>query len=343
MKQDRIFEIIGRQLSGQTSRTDKEELETWLAENENNSLIFQALHEYWSSGNASGSNKEKSLQRLYKRMAEPAGLKQIIPDNASVKRTLIPKYLYRVAAVLLLGTFLSWFAYTNLSTTYQEAETGGMVEKIVPFGQKFTLRLSDGSIVKLNAGSKLRYPSQFNDTLREVYLEGEAFFEVQKDASRPFLVTSGDVVTSVLGTSFNIKAFSEESLIKVALVTGKVKVSHAYLDKIQFDYTLTPNEMLTYHKAERKSEKDYFDSSEVLAWKDQTLFFENAGLHEMTTVLQRWYGKQFVINNGNVITRKFSGKFENNKSLEYVLNVLSLNSNFTYQIIDETVIIEGKP
>lgn len=345
MNDDRIYRIIGRQLSGQASQAENRELEIWLAKNEHNKLIFQALREYWLSESAQNPNKEKVLQRLYKRMDESREEVKSVTRKEHVKRGPTPTYLYRVAAVLVfLLIFLPWFIYNNLANRHKgEFEAiNKMIEKVVPYGQKSTIRLSDGSIVKLNAGSKLSYPSQFNESSREVYLEGEAFFEIRKEENRPFLVISDDVVTTVLGTSFNIKAHQEENLIKVALVTGKVKVSVRSRNEDQFDYTLTPNEMLTYHKERRTSKKDYFNASEALAWKDQTLFFANASLKEMTTVLQRWYGKEFVINNGNTITRKFSGKFENNRSLEYVLNVLSLNANFNYRIVDDTVFIEGE-
>ncbi|MDN5202204.1 DUF4974 domain-containing protein [Fulvivirgaceae bacterium BMA10] len=343
MKEDRIYEIIGRQLSGKTSPLETQELNTWLEENENNQIIFQSLQEYWHAENTQSRNKEVVLQRLYKRMEKSQeGIIKMHKKPVTNKR-LIPKYLYRVAAILLVGTCLSWLAYTNLTNQHDESTVTEMVEKMVPFGQKSTIRLSDGSTVKLNAGSKLIYPRQFGESSREVQLEGEAFFNVEKDASRPFLVKSGEIITSVLGTSFNIKAHAEENLIEVALVTGKVKVSDNASSDDQFDYTLTPNEMFTYDKERHSIEKSDFNADEVLGWKNQTLFFENAGLKEMATVLQRWYGIQFIINNGDIITRKFSGKFENNRSLEYVLNVLSLNANFTYKIVDDAVIIEGKP
>ncbi len=344
MKEDRIYRIIGRHVSGKSTHLEAQELKTWLAEDEHHQIILQAFQEYWNAENVNSNNQEKVLARIYERMDKA-------PKPASPARNIsltgnkyFPKFLYRVAAVLIVGTLLSWVAVRNITHIYDDPDQIVMVEKIVPYGQKSTIKLSDGSIVKLNAGSKLRYPSQFSGPSRKVYLEGEAFFEIQENTSLPFLVTSGDIVTTVLGTSFNVKAHAEENMIKVALVTGKVKVSHKSLDKSQFDYTLVPNEMFTYHKEAGRSEKGYFDPSEALAWKNQTLFFENANLNEMTAVLQRWYGKKFIINNGDaIITRKFSGKFENNRSLEYVLDVLSLNSNFSYQITGDTVIIQGKP
>ena len=344
MKEDSVYELIGKKLSGQCSETEVEELKAWLAEGENNQIIFLALQEHWRSENVPVPDKAKMLLRLYTRMNKPLQKADKGNNKPATKRSLIPRYFYPVAAVLLFCVcFIPWFVYNNLINKQPESAVIELVEKAVPFGQKSTIKLSDGSIVKLNSGSKLRYPSRFNGPSREVYLEGEAFFEVQKDTTRPFLVTSGDIVTSVLGTSFNIMAHSEENLIKVALVTGTVKVSHKSAGENPFVYTLAPNEMLTYDKKRDKPQKSHFNVDQTLAWKDRTLFFKNAGLVEMTTVLQRWYGKRFIIHNGEVITRKFSGKFESNRSLEYVLDVLCLNSNFTYQMVDDTVIIEGKP
>ena len=342
MHQERIYEIIRRRLSGESDQQDEEALKAWLTKHEHNRLIYRSIQEYWAPGEISNSRREKILQKVFERMDRSSAETSPIKGAPQPGKTWIPSYFYRVAAVLLIGVLSSWIVYTYIRPIPKQPAETGLVEKMVPIGQKSTIKLSDGSIIKLNADSKLRYPKVFDGTSREVYLEGEAFFEVQEDAFRPFLVRSGDITTSVLGTSFNIKAYAEEQTVEVALVSGKVKLHHEVLDSLQFAYTLAPHEMLTYHKGLGQSEKGYFDEEEVLAWKNQTLYFENADLAEMAVVLKRWYGKQFVIKRGDTIIRKFSGKFTNNKSLEYVLEVLSLDANFTYQITDNAVIIEGK-
>ena len=343
MNEDRIYAVIKRHLSGESDPQDREALKAWLTKHEHNRLIYRAIQEYWSSEETSSDAQDKILKKVFDRMdrhsVEAAPFKTV----PQARKTLIPAYLYRAAAVLLICAVVSWVAYYRLSPTPEQPPVNEIVEKIIPIGQKSTIRLSDGTIVKLNADSRLKYSKRFDGPSRKVYLEGEAFFEVEEDTLRPFLVHSGDVITSVLGTSFNIKAHAEEQTVKVALVSGKVKLHHTVLDSLQFSYTLAPNEMLTYRKDLARSEKGYFNKEDVLAWKEQTLFFENADLAEMAVVLKRWYGKQFVINHGEAITRKFSGKFTNNKSLEYVLDVLSLDANFTYRITDNAVIIEGKP
>ena len=214
-----------------------------------------------------------------------------------------------------------------------------LVEKIIPIGQKSTLHLSDGTIIKLNSGSKISYPRQFKDGLREVRLEGEAFFEVAKDKKRPFTVLTGDVTTTVLGTSFNIKAVENTDQIQVAVVTGKVEVKSNIVssenESEKWVY-LEPNSQAIFNRQTQELSKSAYDPMLVLSWKEGVIYFEEADFEEIVEVLEKWYGITFRMDKPIQIDKDFSGQFDN-KTLDDVLVGMSFSLDFQYTIKDKVV------
>lgn len=217
------------------------------------------------------------------------------------------------------------------------------IEKVIPIGQKSIVRLADGTQVKLNAGSKMRYPQEFTDSQREVFLEGEAFFEVARDETRPFTVKSGDIETTVLGTSFNIRAYPEQDNIDVAVITGKVAVKNTSFEasgkKLESVTYLTPNDRATYNKNEKTVEKSTFIATDVISWKDNIIYFKDADFVKIRQVLEKWYGVEFVLEKEVKIEKDFSATFDN-KPLSAVLEGLSFSLDFEYDIEGAVVTIK---
>ena len=204
-----------------------------------------------------------------------------------------------------------------------------------PVGQKLVTWLEDGTKVHLNAGSSLRYPESFSDSSRLVYLEGEAYFEVTEDTNRPFVVKTGIVQTTVLGTSFNVRAYPDESRVEVAVAEGKVKVGHESRSA-SFKYTLTRHQMTSYDLSAKKAIKQDFDPSIVLAWTKGIIHFKNANIREIIGTLERWYGVTFVVNRALDLEKDFSFRYEQ-KSLEEILEGLGFAFAFEYEIQDKIV------
>lgn len=205
------------------------------------------------------------------------------------------------------------------------------VEKETLKGQKNTIRLGDGTMVKLNAGTSLRFPEKFENDRRVVYLEGEAFFEVAEDKSRPFTVISNNVSTTALGTSFNVKC--DPGNIKVALVTGKVKVE----DHSGSSLILVPNEMVTYKGGEVTKGK--FDYNEEIAWRDGSLYFNQKPLKEVFETIENWYGVQVI--SRTTLEGNYTGHFENNPSLEKVMEGIAFATGLVYEKNKTMVLIKN--
>lgn len=162
---------------------------------------------------------------------------------------------------------------------------------VVPRGCEFNLVLADGSRVWLNAGSSLKYPETFSGDERRVYLEGEAYFEVEHDERAPFIVNTEAMDLRVLGTSFNIKAYNDENMVVSTLVTGKIRQEFPEVGK---NITLTPSRQSIFDRVSGKLETHQADVQAVLAWKEGKIIANDERLEDIFRQLSRWYDFKVV-------------------------------------------------
>lgn len=266
---------------------------------------------------------------------------EVVLVSSSGRERTIWSYVGKVAAILIVGVMIGISVpyFTNFSPELEEASVSQTIIKQNPRGQKTTVFLNDGTKVILNAESSIEYKRKFENGLREVKLTGEAFFDVAHDESRPFVVKSGLLETTALGTSFNIKAHDEED-IKVSLLTGKVKVVNASSQGDEGDVILLPGEQVAFQGKSGTLDKGKFDLSKVAAWKDGVLIFDDSSMGEIKQMLERWYGVEIrLINKNTKMHTHFSGEFDN-QSLETVLKAIGFSKSFDFDIKDKIVTIE---
>ncbi|MBD8487822.1 FecR domain-containing protein [Echinicola sp. CAU 1574] len=244
-----------------------------------------------------------------------------------------------VAAMMTgIGLFISFLFLQRANQPSSTIPQIAFLTKTTQMGQKLTTRLSDGTIVMLNAGSSIKCEEVFNDTVRYVTLEGEAFFDVAKD-SRPFRVKANGTLTTALGTSFNIKQNGDK--VSISLVTGKVGVNMQSKEGMEESTLLIPGEQVAVEiKDEIRFVKGKFDVSEVLAWKRGILSFRHVGSEEVWEELEKWYGVEVVLINKQVANQAwdYTGSFDN-ESLENVLGSIGFVKDFEFKIEDDKVII----
>ena len=244
------------------------------------------------------------------------------------------QFYWKIAAVLFLIPALYWLFYRQ-AVKVQEP-TVDWVEVSTEYGQKRTLRLSDGTNIKLNAGSSICFPKQFRDNHRDLILVGEAFFDVAHDETRPFIITSKGLTTTVLGTSFNIKAYRDDQEVTVGVVTGKVYIESGS----GFSELLEPEEMGSYGPG-KKIKKQKFDPGREIAWTEGRLIFEEEKIPEVFKKLEKWYGVSIEVNREVELNGSYSGEYRN-KSLELVLEGIGYTSGFGFMIQDSIVQIIPK-
>lgn len=338
MKED-IYDIIAKSLSGET-KSDSRELEEWINEKPANKTVFNSLRWHWLKGDVvPQTSKEKTFQRISARIES-----EEIPLYPGKSQRHFWEYFGKIAAVLLVAIGLVWIV-SRQDQPDASLSSVQLVGKTTTKGQKSTFALSDGTIVKLNAASKIEFPSKFDPDKREVHLEGEAFFEVTRDEARPFTVYSGDIETTVLGTSFNVEAYPEQDEIKVALVSGKVEVKSTLDNKSGADIgtdnstILKPNEMATFLKGQNKINKKRFELEEITGWKDGVLVLKNANLAQIREKLENWYGVGIAYTNSRFEEGDITANYYN-EPLENVLKSLGYTLRFEYSIKGKEVEIK---
>ncbi|CAG5000120.1 hypothetical protein DYBT9275_02394 [Dyadobacter sp. CECT 9275] len=251
---------------------------------------------------------------------------------------------YAAAAVIVLLLTLLSRNYLNQKDSQSESvavSSPVRVEHRTARGEKTTLTLPDGSKIKLNAGSRIVYQSDFGRKNRDLTLEGEAFFDVTHDTSRPFRIRTGGLTTTVVGTSFNISAYEENPIIKVAVLTGKVRVMGESKSGGENEMLVVPDEMSVFAKETGGLTMEGFDRQLELGWKDNVIILKNAGFPEIKKVLEREYAVTFVVEKGLKVKEEFSAKFEN-APIKKILDALNYTSRFQYNLVKDKVYVTQK-
>lgn len=211
-------------------------------------------------------------------------------------------------------------------------------EVFIPNGQTFKLKLSDGTLVWLNAGSKLRFPSHFSkrEEERMVYLEGEAFFEVSENKNHPFIVNTQEVDIKVLGTKFNVSSYDTDENIATTLVEGAVSVYETRSPENEI--LLSPNFQANYHKFGNSFEKTKVNTDNYTAWMQGRLIIDNLKFSEILQRLERRYAVKFVNNAVGLENEIYKGEFTDEK-IESVLKTISLSTPFRFEINQNIITI----
>jgi len=206
--------------------------------------------------------------------------------------------------------------------------TSTMIQVIIPYGKRSEITLSDGTHIWLNSGSQLSYPSKFISGSREVFLSGEAFFDVKADPAKPFYVITHDIRIKVLGTSFNVSSYADDNTVQTVLLKGKVAAGKNKLFATTID--LIPGERLTYQKENENLTKDKVDINLYSSWVNGYLVFRNIPITEIYTKLERYYNRQISVEDGlEKIT--FSGKLDLGDNLNDVLTNIAFAASVNVQ------------
>ncbi|MCG8310796.1 MAG: FecR domain-containing protein [Cytophagales bacterium] len=264
-------------------------------------------------------------------------------EERSRRRSLEVKRILAVAASISLLITFSVVFYVLHQSPVEIRQSSVPKENVKenPAGRKRTFQLADGSAIILNASSKLRIADNFGVEKREVYLEGEAFFEISKDPQKPFIVHTGNVSTLVTGTVFNVNAYHDKSNITIAVMEGSVSTI-LYHDAGSDTLMLQRSDMAVYDKAGSNLSKTSFNYLEVTGWKDGIIYFDNANSSEVFSYLERWYGVDIYAKDQDKIMGAFHGEFKN-EILDNVLTAISKALRFDYQINKDGTEVYIKP
>ena len=246
----------------------------------------------------------------------------------NILRAVKPKNylpLMRVAAVLVVGltgllAFLKYYKHTPAPVTY----TAIHVEK----GKRKKITLPDGTTITMNALSVLTIPSDFGIDTRELSLSGEGVFDVKSDERKPFIIHTGKLKTTVLGTSFDIKAYPGDKNIQVAVLTGKVRVEK---DNEMLAEGITHNQVLTYNEQRNEHSVKMANATEIADWQANRFYFQKATIAEIAAVLERQYNITITLSGNMKRTCRYTLQLKN-ETIENAMHLLSQLSGITYRI-----------
>ena len=213
------------------------------------------------------------------------------------------------------------------STDYLLKEVGRNTIN-VPYGGTYTVELCDGTKVYLNSGTKLEFPSRFDGDMRSVSLKGEAYFEVARNESKPFIVEVDEMKVKVLGTAFNVKSYVDEPGIYTTLVQGSVAI---FRDG-QPEKIIKPGEQAYYNKGVGMLRVSPVDVNEFTAWKDGLFYFKDITLEEILRIVARWYDLEIFYMNESAKSVVYSGKMPMYSSVEDVLRKFEISGDVRFEL-----------
>lgn len=303
---------------GKYSYNDYSKVKHWFLNVRDDKSTEQTLYNHWKD--LADLETTESLHPIFEKIQY-----QILLEEKKQEKKIFWGYYRQVAAILLPIIGISVLIYFMARPIQMPA--GDWVEINVPEGARIEFLLPDSTSGWLNSGAKLKYPPRFNSH-REVELIGEAFFNVKHRAQSDFTVKVPDLYVKVLGTKFNISAYSNESSTEVVLIEGKVELSG---NTSAFNQTLRPGEKIAYNRKKNSYSLKNVDPALYAAWKDGYLVIDNEPLSQAVKKIERWYNAEILIEDEMLKKFRFKATF-NDEPLEEVLRFIAMTTPIDYQI-----------
>ena len=381
MNQESLSILLAKILSKEASQEQIHDFQRLISENQEWKSIFHNLEELWNSKseNSNISDTEEAymllLGRLKSQVDDFEEDQELVPQlNEDFQLYPINKkwnkkwVFYASIFVLVITSIFSFSFFYNYKSPGSGKLTHFNEIKVNP-GVKTKVQLPDGSHVWVNSDSKLSYSETFNGPLREVFLEGEAYFDVVKDADHPFIVHTSGIDIKVLGTAFNVKAYKAEPTIEATLIHGMIEVAKLNQPNAP-KLILKPHEKLIYDKFASEESiikaqpsvrnaallsrdlkpaiiitpltKNLADSAITeTSWVYNRLSFDEQKFDDLALTMERWFNVKITINTDNIKNNRLTGTFEN-ETIEEALKELQYLVSFSYQINGREVIINKK-
>ena len=323
-------ELLAGYLCGECSESEKEQVEAWLYSDTKHRKMFNKMADAWQE--ASSGEPQWDTKKIWQHVA--AKIEMSASKGSAVRRKHLGMKLHphsvwrhariwRVAAVIVL-------AFAGIISYYHDHYSDGMHQIVVEHGKKVLYTLTDGTRIHLDSGSKLRYPRSFRETSRDVWLDGEGYFEVAQNPNKPFRVHAKNAVVQVLGTKFNVRAWEDNPYVQVAVKEGKVSLANN-VDLI-VGAEIRRDEMSMLDEAGRTTTPKPVDIEEHIGWIKNNIRFREVTFGEVLNQLERWYDLKFVLADGVNISDTLSihlidRPIEENLKLLAVLTDLSYDCN----------------
>lgn len=281
----------------------------------------------------------KNEQRVFKNESHAQQLGQKLFKKIHKNKTKkLRKPWLGIAASIAIVMGIGSLVYYGVAKHEQVSRPVAQITKTTEWGKRIDFTLSDGTEITLNSGSTITFPETFEGHKREVSLIGEAFFEVAKNVNKPFIIKSGDLQTTVLGTSFNINAYPNSDNIAVTVATGKVQIGTK--SKIVF---LNPNEQGVFYKNLNRISKKGVNTESVINWQKGILKFDDITIKESLVILERWYGVNFIYDDNQYLDCYISAVFDNESLSNVLESIAYVKKGLEFQPMkNNNILVNGK-
>ena len=329
-----IDELIANYLTEGLDKNALDELKTWIAASAENQQYFIRQREIWFSAvsreAASVYDKDKAFENFRNRVESQKEIQSTSRRGFSL--SALWRYAAVVAIIIAVGCISYWQGEVNVKDTFAD------ISVEAPLGSKTKLYLPDGTLVWLNAGSRMTYSQGFGVDNRKVELEGEGYFEVKRNEKIPFFVKTKDLQLQVLGTKFNFRDYPEDHEVVVSLLEGKVGLNN--LLREEKEAVLSPDERAVLNKANGLLTVESVTASNASQWTDGYLFFDEELLPDIAKELERSYNVKLHIANDSLKTFRFYGNFvRREQNIQEVLEALASTEKMQYKIEERNITI----
>ena len=329
-----IDELIANYLTEGLDKNALDELKTWIAASAENQQYFIRQREIWFSAvsreAASVYDKDKAFENFRNRVESQKEIQSTSRRGFSL--SALWRYAAVVAIIIAVGCISYWQGEVNVKDTFAD------ISVEAPLGSKTKLYLPDGTLVWLNAGSRMTYSQGFGVDNRKVELEGDGYFEVKRNEKIPFFVKTKDLQLQVLGTKFNFRDYPEDHEVVVSLLEGKVGLNN--LLREEKEAVLSPDERAVLNKANGLLTVESVTASNASQWTDGYLFFDEELLPDIAKELERSYNVKIHIANDSLKTFRFYGNFvRREQNIQEVLEALASTEKMQYKIEERNITI----
>ena len=322
-----IFDLIPKYLSGEASDSEVKRLEAWVLSSPENKKQFNQFKKAWFLSGIEGNYQNIDVESEWTSTSEKLFSEaKVVPIKSKpVRRVGI---FLRIAVAISLLIVASVWVYRSVNgVDYQEVVAQNDVEEN---------KLPDGTEIALNQYSSIKYPEKLDDNYRRVELKGDAFFKVQRDTARPFIITTQNIEIEVLGTAFYVDSRDGQPQIQVIVESGSVAMM-AGNDKV----ILAANEIGVYDKNTKELTKSENDDVNYLAWKTDVLVFENTNLERVVFDLNRKFRSQISIANPELNSCPLTATYEN-QSLEAIVLIIEKTLDITAEVDGDKIVFSGQ-
>lgn len=334
MNDEDILDLIAQQLSGNISEADRKTLFAWRKDSDANEAEYAQYASLWEITEPQAISFEPKVAEAWSNVEHRIDTLETLENlNETRGHLRVLRNILRIAAAVLLCSGIAFWLYHNNTTS----ETAQFVEYKTLDEEFKSYTLPDGSKVWMNQNSTLSYKKDFNP--RIVQLEGEAFFDVEKLEERSFEIISGSAKTTVLGTSFNVRAYPKENFIEVTVETGKVALSKK--TEVNPPLVIKANQSAVFDKTIEKVEVKKEKINNANAWRTKETSFDDAPIATVVQTLERLFEKEIEISNPDILACTFTDP-PNKAALEDILMLIEATTGISYEIKNDKVILSGE-